>query len=388
LTEPAPAGAATLARVEAHVFRAPIKEPVRTSFGTMTERAAVFVRVEDSDGARGWGEIWCNFPNAAAEHRALLFADIVAPRALGQPIDDPVALWNDIERALHVLRIQSGDAGAFSAALAGLDLAIHDLRGRKRGLPLWRALGGRDDSPVPVYASGINPGEAAFRTVEHMRADGHRAFKIKIGFGAEIDLGSLKPVASTLASDERLMVDVNQGWDLGAAAAMLPKLAEFPLVWIEEPLMADRPAAEWTQVAALTRAPLAGGENVRGAGAFQAMIDGGLFGFVQPDAAKWGGHSGCLAVAKAALAAGRTFCPHYLGGAIGLMHSLHLLAAVRGPGLLELDANANPLREGLLQDVLRVTDGCVSLPGGQGLGLEPDLKPLANLRSLHIERHV
>jgi hypothetical protein len=36
---------------------------------------------------------------------------------------------------------------------------------------------------------------------------------------------------------------------------------------------------------------------------------------------------------------------------------------------------------------LTVTEGCVSLPGGQGLGLEPDLKPLANLRSLHIERH-
>jgi len=72
----------TLARVEAHVFRAPIQEPVRTSFGTMAERVAVFVKVEDSDGARGWGEIWSNFPTASAEHRALLFADIVAPHAV------------------------------------------------------------------------------------------------------------------------------------------------------------------------------------------------------------------------------------------------------------------------------------------------------------------
>jgi len=77
----------------------------------------------------------------------------------------------------------------------------------------------------------------------------------------------------------------------------------------------------------------------------------------------------------------------FLGGAIGLVHSLHLLAAVRGRGLLEVDANPNPLREGLLGDLLAVTEGCVSLPDGQGLGLEPDLKPLANLRSLHIERH-
>ena len=377
---------ATLACVEAHVFRTPIKDPVRTSFGTMTERAAVFVTAEDSDGARGWGEIWCNFPNAAAEHRALLFADIVAPRALGHALDDPAALWSAIDRDLHVLRIQSGDAGALSAAAAGLDLAIHDLRARKRGLPLWRALGGADDSAVPVYGSGLNPGPGAFDAVERLRAAGHRAFKIKVGFGAATDLGTLRPVARALDDGERLMVDVNQGWDLRTACTMAPMFAEFGLQWIEEPLPADRPAVEWAQIAAAAPAQLAGGENLRGAGTFQAAIDSGLFGVIQPDAAKWGGHSGCLPVARAALAGGRTFCPHYLGGAIGLVHSLHLLAAVRGPGLLEVDANPNPLREGLLGDLLTVRDGCVSLPGGQGLGLEPDIKSLASLRTLHLER--
>src|SRR5216684_1689019 len=351
----------TLAKVEAHVFRAPIQEPIRTSFGTMTERVAVFIKVEDSDGARGWGEIWSNFPTASAEHRALLFADIVAPRALGKSLDDPVALWAEIDRALHVLRVQSGDAGALSAAAAGLDLAIHDLRARKRGLPLWRALGGRDESPVPVYASGLNPGRAAHDTVERTRAAGYRAYKIKVGFGEETDLGSLRPVARELKAGERLMVDVNQGWDLATACRMAPKLAEFGLGWIEEPLQADRPLAEWTQVAAASPTVLAVGENLRGAGQFQHAIDSGLFGIFQPDAAKWGGHSGCLPVAKAALAAGQSYCPHYLGGAIGLVHSLHLLAAVRGPGMLEIDANANPLREGVLQDLLAVTDGCVSL---------------------------
>src|SRR5262249_3907508 len=163
-------------------------------------------------------------------------------------------------------------------------------------------------------------------------------------------------------------------------------LAEFGLGWIEEPLVADRPLAEWSQVAAVAPTVLAGGENMRGAGQFQQAVDSGLFGVLQPDAAKWGGHSGCLPVARAALAARRSYCPHFLGGAIGLLHSLHLLAAVRGPGLLEVDANPNPLREGVLQNLVAVTDGCASLPDGQGLGLEPDLKPLSNLRSLHLER--
>ena len=381
----------TLARVDAHVFRTPIKDPVRTSFGTMTERAAVFVRVEDSDGAHGWGEVWCNFPNPSAEYRARLFTEIVAPRALGKSFDDPVALWNEIDRALHVLRIQSGDSGGFSSAAAGLDMAIHDLRARKLGQPLWQALGGIvgggvDGSPVQVYASGINPGAQVADTVERMRGTGYRAFKIKVGFGEATDLGSLRLAAENMRLGERLMVDANQAWDLATATAMMPKLREFSLRWIEEPLMADRPAAEWAELAAVASAPLAAGENMRGARQFQEAIDSGLFGVLQPDLAKWGGHSGCLPVAKAALAAGRSYCPHYLGGALGLMHSLHLLAAVRGPGMLEVDANANPLREGLLQDHFTVSNGAVSLPAGPGLGLEPDLKELASLRSLHLER--
>jgi len=377
---------ATLARVEAHVFRTPIKDPVRTSFGTMIERAAVFVCVEDTDGAHGWGEVWCNFPNPSAEYRARLFVEIVAGRALGKSLDDPAALWCAIDDALHVLRIQSGDAGGFSSAAAGLDMAIHDLRARKRGVPLWQALGGTDGSPVPVYASGINPGANAVDTVERMRAAGYRAFKIKVGFGEATDLASLGPANASLKPGERLMVDANQAWDLDTAQTMVARLGAFDLGWIEEPLMADRPAREWAALAAAARVPLAAGENMRGADCFQEAIDSGHFGFLQPDLAKWGGYSGCLPVARAALASGRSFCPHYLGGALGLMHSLHLLAAVRGPGMLEVDANANPLREGLLQTLFAVSAGAVSLPAGPGLGLEPDLKELASLRSLHLER--
>ena len=94
-----------------------------------------------------------------------------------------------------------------------------------------------------------------------------------------------------------------------------------------------------------TTSPRAGGENLAGEEAFAGAISAGAFAVVQPDVAKWGGVGGCLAVARAALAAGRISCPHFLGGGIGLAASAHLLAAAGGPGLLELDANPNPLRD-------------------------------------------
>ena len=168
---------------------------------------------------------------------------------------------------------------------------------------------------------------------------------------------------------------------------MAPKLAEFGLDWIEEPLMADRPTAEWTQVAAVAPAPLAGGENLRGAGAFQAPSIRACSASCSPMPPNGAAIPAACRSRRPPWRPAAAIARTIWAAAIGLMHSLHLLAAVRGPGLLEVDANPNPLREGLLGEILTVTDGCVSLPGGQGLGLEPDLKPLANLRSLHLERH-
>ena len=118
---------------------------------------------------------------------------------------------------------------------------------------------------------------------------------------------------------------------------MLSHLEPFGLDWLEEPLRADMPWDTWKELAASTTIPLAAGENVAGGGAFDAALAAGALRVVQPDLAKWGGFSGCLPVAKAIRAAGKRFCPHYLGGGIGLLASAHLLAAAGGDGLLEIE---------------------------------------------------
>ncbi|MDN3562967.1 mandelate racemase/muconate lactonizing enzyme family protein [Paeniroseomonas aquatica] len=361
-------------RAESFVCRAPIAVPVVNAFGSMAERVAVFVRLTDADGVTGWGEIWSNFPTIGAEHRARLFDAFIAPRLLGRSISDPAAFWAEADRALHLWGLQAGEPGAFSAALAGADLALHDLLARRAGLPLWRWWGGTNSGPVPVYASGLNPGAQALAQVEEARAVGHRAFKIKIGFGEARDIATLRPVFDGRQADERVMVDINQGWELPAAMRMVRVLGEFPLTWIEEPLAADRPAWEWAQVAGSCSAPLAAGENLRGALDFYQALAGHHLGVVQPDCCKWGGASATLPVARAVVASGRAYCPHFLGGGIGQLASLHLLAVVRGNGMLEMDANPNPLRSLLIEPILRVTDGMVAVPAGSGLGIEPNVE--------------
>lgn len=146
-------------------------------------------------------------------------------------------------------------------------------------------------------------------------------------------------------------------------------------------MRADRPWSEWRTLRDAVSTPIAGGENIAGRNAFATALSEGVLSVVQPDAAKWGGITGCSAVAGEVIGAKKTYCPHYLGGGIGLVASAHLLAANNG-GWLEVDANDNALREAFCGAVADVRDGEVELPDRPGLGIEPDLAPIAKYRTL------
>ncbi len=356
-----------------YVFRAPIARAVRTSFGTMPDRPAVLVRLEDEDGRHGWGEAWCNFPSCGAEHRARLLESVIVPLILGRAWEKPADLSLAAERRLEVLRLQTDEPGPLAQALAALDTALWDLAARRAGLPLHRFLGGQGDGGMPVYASGINHPDIA-GTIRRMRARGFRCFKIKIGFDGKTDAENLAAAARALLPGESLAVDANQAWSLDEALDRMTLLRGQPLLWIEEPLRCDSPEEHWALLARKAPAPLAAGENIRSEAGFAAAIAARHLGVIQPDLCKWGGLSRCLPVAKAVLAAGLRYCPHYLGGGIGLLASAHLLAAAGGDGLLEVDCNENPLRALLAVPFPEIRDGRLRLSEAPGLGVEPDLE--------------
>ena len=379
-----PAPPPALVRLEAHVLRWPVKEPVRTSFGTMHDRPAVLVRVEDAEGAHGWGEAWCNFPSCGAEHRAALIESVLARLLVGRAFASAEAAYAEMTARTAVLAIQSGEPGPIAQAIAGVDIALHDLAARRRGLPLWRHLSravgvGGGKAGVSVYASGINPDRPG-ETVAALRAAGYTAFKLKVGFDAVRDVANLAEVRAAAGDGAAIMADANQAWNLATAIAMATRLAPSAPAWLEEPLRADRPVAEWQRLAAASPIALAAGENAIGEAAFAELVASRAIAVVQPDLAKWGGISGVAAVVDRIAAAGLRYCPHYLGGGIGLLASAHLLAA-RGDadGWLEVDANENPLRTALCPPLAALAHGRITLAEAPGLGLEPDL---AGLRAL------
>jgi D-galactarolactone cycloisomerase len=368
------------ARITATALRAPAAAVGNTPFGRNLGRQCVLVRVTDADGAEGWGETWASFPSGVgAEHRAGLIEVVLAPLVLGRRFAGPAEVFSHLERATHLLGLQAGEPGPLANAIAGIDIALWDLVARRAGRPLWRLFGSPSDgaAQVPAYASGLAP-EAIAEALPGLAAGGYRALKVRLwGAGAD-HAASLRRVRERIGPDWALMADANQTWSIADAARLLPRFAGIGLGWVEEPIAADAPPADWRRLAALSPAPLAGGENLRGE-EFDAALAEGALGVVQPDIAKWGGFSGCLPLARRIRAVGQRYCPHFLGGAVGLLASAHLLAAAGGDGLLEVDAGKNPLREALGK-LPAVRDGSFPLPEAPGLGFVPDAEAVAAFR--------
>lgn len=360
-------------KVECWVLRAPITEPVANAFGAMTNRPALFLRISASDGAWGWGEVFSNFPQVGAEHRARLIDSIFVPLLQGCAADSPAPARALLDRRTRQMAIQCGEPGPFAQISGAVDQALWDMAARRAGQPLWRYLGGANR--IRVYASGIGP-ERVGEIAAAKRAEGYRAFKLKVGFGPQRDVANLAAMRSVLGDAATLMCDANQAWAAEEAAERIAELAPYQPHWIEEPIGADQPHAVWRALASRATVPLAAGENLRGQQAFDEAIEAGYLQFVQPDVGKWGGISGGLEVARCASRRGIAYCPHWLAGGVGLAASMHALAASGSAnGLAEVDANPNPLREEVFP--FTIDDGWVTLSDAPGLGVEPDLRRLA-----------
>jgi D-galactarolactone cycloisomerase len=364
-------------RIYIDVFRAPVEKPVVTSFGSIPSRAVAMLRLEDTDGVVGWGDIWGNFPTITTEYRANLAAFLLPELLLGKTIDDVPSFYRCLMARLHVLAVQADEPGPVCSVLAAVDQALWDLTARRAGQPLRKVLNPAAADRIPAYASGLNPSDGP-DTVTAQRANGHRNFKLKIGFGDDVDKPNVRRIVDGMSPGERLFVDANQRWDLEQATYAADWLAEAGVGWLEEPMVADAPDEHWRKLRSAARLPLAGAENLRGMPNIESAFD--WLDFVQPDVGKWGGVTDCFDIATKAVAAGKTYCPHWLGGGIGLLHSAHLLAAAGGDGLLEMDVNENPLRDHVLAGALVVAEGFVDLPMSPGIGPEPDLSKMEHWR--------
>ena len=362
--------------IEAFCLRAEVDGLPTSSLGTMAARNGLLVRVQDGDGGFGWGEIWCNFPPHAGQSRKQLLDGVIAPDVLGKSFEGPGDVRKYLEGRWSIMATHVGEPGPFGHCIAGLDMAAWDLAARRAGRPMSHFLAEVEPASVKVYASTLNPNRASELAQDHV-ADGHRAFKLKVGIDPGKDDDLVRTVREAVGTGPAIMVDANQTWSVTEAVAALDRLSDYQLTFAEEPIAAATPLSEWARLAEEVATPLAAGENICADAAYADHLQAGALAYYQPDVAKWGGIGGCYAVGRKVIENGRIYCPHYMGTGVGLAASLHLLAAVGGEGFVELDSNDNPLRTDLCDLNLDVTEGRVRVPRGDGIGVVPDVGALA-----------
>ncbi|WP_436757773.1 mandelate racemase/muconate lactonizing enzyme family protein [Streptosporangium sp. V21-05] len=312
----------------------------------------LLVTITLDDGRRGTGLAWT--PQIGARAVKALLEHDVRDAVIGLP-PHPELVWDWLSAHLG----EAGRAGIVPIAMAGVDLALWDLRCGER--PLVEVLGARRES-VPVYGSGVNlhyPPEELRAQAERWVATGYDAVKIKVGRPSLAeDVERVAMVREVIGPDRLLMIDANQRWDLLRARTALRALERYDLFWIEEPLPADDLAAQ-VELRRSVGVPVAVGENVATVHGFRDLLTSGACDVVQPNLVRVGGITPFLRIAGLARAFGVPVYPHLLtelSGQLALaLHHPAMVERVEDAALTDLGLLAEPFPVEIAGPELRAT---------------------------------
>ena len=339
-----------------------------STHGDMAYFELVTTRITDSQGVEGLGYTFAVNHGGPSIH-AMLERDL-HPMLMGQDPGRIEALWEKMWWNMHY----PGRGGIAAFAIAAVDIALWDLRGKSTGLPLWRLLGGHN-AKVPAYAGGIDlmlPLDELIAQTDQNIADGFRAKKMKIGREklAE-DVHRVEAMREHLGPDFPLMADANMRWKRDEALKAFQALKEFNLYWIEEPLVPEDEVGH----ALLTQAggiPIATGENFRTIQEFERMIRAGGVMFPEPDVSNCGGVTPWIKVAHLAECNNLKVTSH----GVHDLH-VHLLAAVPNKSYLEVHGFG---LERYIAEPLAIVDGFATAPERPGHGVSFDWEALEKMR--------
>ncbi|MEQ9689464.1 MAG: mandelate racemase/muconate lactonizing enzyme family protein, partial [Bauldia litoralis] len=295
----------------------------------------VGVKLTGDDGTQGFGFTGTHAHLASDRLITACIRDCYAELLVGEDALDTTRLWLKLARYPALQWV--GRAGITQLALAAVDIALWDLRAKKADVPLWKLLGGATSERLEAYNTDIGwlsipvdqLVEGSLRAVE---VDGYRRLKLKVGSDDIMtDLDRIAKVREAVGPAVTIAVDGNGKWDLPTCQRFCARAADLDLFWFEEPLWYDDIAGH-AALARSTPIPIALGEQLYSADAFNAFLDAGAVHYVQPDVTRLGGISEYITVAEAAHARRLPVVPH-----VGDMGQVHVHLAVWHPATTMLE---------------------------------------------------
>ena len=272
----------TISAIDTITLRIPLDiwAPAPMSQGVpRTHVESLYVRVTTSGGVVGWGESFgTGRPMVVAA-----FDNWIRRLAVGQSASDE-ELIPRIERMLLSL----SRSGPLAHALAGLDIALWDIRGKLAGVPVSTLLGGAKRTRVECYASLLqysgNP-EYIKRNTARALERGYRQIKLH-----ERTPEAVAAAREVTGPDIPLMVDTNCAWTPAEAEAAVAAMAPYKPFWVEEPIYPPEDFEALAKLRTITGVPMGIGENATSLRDFRRMVTIGKADYVQPSHGQTGHH--------------------------------------------------------------------------------------------------
>ncbi|MBK1878979.1 mandelate racemase/muconate lactonizing enzyme family protein [Pelagicoccus mobilis] len=368
-----------ITKLEPIILHAPVtRGGIADSTHSITHWGAPGVAIHTDDGKVGYG--------FSGTHAHLptdrLIVDCITesfdPLLIGEDPFEVRALWEKLYHKSEIYWV--GRSGITHLALGAIDIALWDLKCKALGLPLWKLLGGSAQTKVEAYNTDggwLNWSKEQLvsdckRMVEE---EGYRAVKIKVGgdSGNE-DLRRLEAVREALGPEVRIMTDANGRWSLPQAIQLGSKLADFDVVWIEEPTAFDDVIGH-KRLAESISTPIALGEQLYLAQQFRDFVHAGAVHYVQPDIVRLAGITEWWQVADLAHSYALPVVPHV--GDMCQVHQ-HLCNAHPACQLLEYI----PWLRDWMKDPAQVKDGFFFNSEVPGAGMEPTEEALKTINKI------
>ena len=358
-------------------------------------RNQLLVKVEAGD-VFGWGESGISSREfavgGAIEH--------YRARLLGRDARQIGAIWQDLYRGQY---FEGGNI--LCAAIAAVDIALHDLVGKAMGVPVYQLLGGKQRDRVPCFASTFATTiETLVDEVKQLRAEGWttiRSFPLVPPGAPPLPTGltnrslttfepresiavtaaSLIAVREACGSDFTLGIDYHGRLSPAEAASFCQRLPGGTIDFLEEPIRTQSPEA-YEALRRMTPVPLAIGEEFASKWEFAPFLERGILDFCRLDVCNVSGLTEAKKVAAMAEAHYIDLMPHNPLGAISTAASVHLAAAVPNLATLECREASTEQFKLMADDVMPVRprldeSRCYPVPDTPGLGVEVDEAALA-----------
>jgi L-alanine-DL-glutamate epimerase-like enolase superfamily enzyme len=360
--------------VKTTAVRVPLVEPLKWSGGIRESASGLIVEVETDEAVVGVGE---------APGPTLPAIQAVIERELAQFLvgEDPLRTEWLVHRMEEYSRNWSG-VGAY--AIAGLELALLDLKGKALDVPVAELLGGLGRQSVPVIGYlFIDEAEANAQKAAEFVEAGHTELKLKVGRDLTQDYDTLAAIRERVGYDVKVRIDANMNWSVPAAIKWIKALEQFDLQFIEQPV----PDFDLEGMATVRRAvssPIAADEactSVRSALELLKAEACDVF-VVYPSEA--GGLTRALQIAAIAEAAGK-WCAIGSWAELGVATTANVHLAAASSNFSFANDTHYPLQQAdVLAEPLEIAEGQIGVPRDPGLGVTLDAVRVAELARLEL----